>query len=111
ATVRRIVRRPTGFRLTIGSAAAPEQLDADLVVLAVPAGKAAGLLTDLAPTAGTELAGIETAGVAIVTLAFDRLPAGSLPTGSGILIPSVEGLNSKAMTFSSQKWPGVGAES
>ncbi|HEX4727544.1 MAG TPA: protoporphyrinogen oxidase [Jatrophihabitans sp.] len=111
ATVRQIARRPTGFVLTIGSAATPEQLDADLVVLAVPAGKAAGLLTELAPVASTELAGIETASVAIVTLAFDRLPAGSLPAGSGILIPSVEGLNSKAMTFSSQKWPGVGAES
>jgi oxygen-dependent protoporphyrinogen oxidase len=46
-----------------------------------------------------------------VTLAFHRLPAGSLPAGSGILIPNVEGLSSKAMTFSSQKWPGVGAES
>jgi oxygen-dependent protoporphyrinogen oxidase len=111
ATVRQIARRPTGFVLTVGSAATPEQLDADLLVLAVPAGKAAGLLTELAPTASTELAGIETASVAIVTLAFDRLPAGSLPAGSGILIPSVEGLNSKAMTFSSQKWPGVGAES
>jgi oxygen-dependent protoporphyrinogen oxidase len=110
-TVRGIERRPDGFVLTVGSAAAPERLAADLVVLAVPAGKAAGLLTGLAPAASTELAGIETASVVIVTLAFDRLPAGSLPAGSGLLIPSVEGLNSKAMTFSSQKWPGVGAES
>jgi oxygen-dependent protoporphyrinogen oxidase len=110
-TVRQIERQPGGFVLTLGSAAAPERLDADLVVLAVPAGKAAGLLTGLAPAASTELAGIETASVVIVTLAFDRLPDGSLPAGSGILIPSVEGLNSKAMTFSSQKWPGVGAES
>ncbi len=110
-TVRRIERRPAGFVLTVGSAAAPERLDADLVVLAVPAGKAAGLLTELAPVASTELAGIQTASVVVVTLAFDRLPDGSLPAGSGILIPSVEGLNSKAMTFSSQKWPGVGAQS
>lgn len=110
-TVRRIERRPAGFVLTLGSAAAPEQLAADLVVLAVPAGKAAGLLAGLAPVAGNELQAIETASVAIVTLAFDRLPDNALPAGSGILIPSVEGLASKAMTFSSQKWPGVGAES
>jgi oxygen-dependent protoporphyrinogen oxidase len=97
--------------LTVGSAGAAEHLAADAVVLAVPAGKAAGLLTELAPTASTELADIETASVVIVTFAFDRLPTGSLPAGSGILIPSVEGLSSKAMTFSSQKWPGVGAES
>ena len=49
--------------------------------------------------------------MAIVTLAFTGLAAGSLPAGSGMLIPGVEGLNCKAMTFSSQKWPGVGAES
>jgi oxygen-dependent protoporphyrinogen oxidase len=112
ATVRRISRQPAGgFRLTIGPASAPEQLAADAVVVAVPAAKAAVLLAELAPIAATELAGIETASVAIVTLAFHRLPAGSLPAGSGILIPNVEGLNSKAMTFSSQKWPEVGAES
>lgn len=112
SAVRAISRRPAGgFALTVGPASAPELVSADLLVLAVPAGKAAILLAELAPVAARELAGIETASVAIVTLAFDRLPAGSLPAGSGILIPVVEGLDCKAMTFSSQKWPGVGAES
>ena len=89
---------------------ATEQLTADAVVVATPAGKAATLLAGLVPAAATELAGIETASMAIVTLAF-RLPLPrELPAGSGILIPDVEGLAAKAMTFSSQKWPGVGAE-
>lgn len=110
-TVRAIGRLPSGFRLSVGAVPDGRQLDADAVLLATPAGKTGGLLAELAPVAAAELAGIETASMAIVTLAFAGLPAGSLPAGSGILIPSVEGLSCKAMTFCSQKWPGVGAES
>ncbi|MDQ1738266.1 MAG: protoporphyrinogen/coproporphyrinogen oxidase, partial [Pseudonocardiales bacterium] len=116
--VRQIRRTPTGFALTAGSAAQPEIIEADAVVLATPASKASVLLAGLAPVAAAELAAIETASMAIVTLAFpnavDRPDAASghpsLPPGSGILVPSVEGLHVKAMTFSSQKWPGVGAD-
>jgi oxygen-dependent protoporphyrinogen oxidase len=81
------------------------------VVVAVPAGKAGALLTHLAPLAAAELNSIETASLVIVTLAFAGLATDALPPGSGILVPAVEGLAVKAMTFSSQKWPGVGAES
>jgi oxygen-dependent protoporphyrinogen oxidase len=108
--VRSIKRTDGGFVLSVGAAPAAERLTADAVVVATPAGKAATLLAGLAPAAAAELAGIETASMVIVTLAF-RLPlAHPLPAGSGILIPDVEGLAGKAMTFSSQKWPGVGAE-
>jgi protoporphyrinogen/coproporphyrinogen III oxidase len=106
--VRSVERAGNGFRLAVGPAPAAEQLTADAVVVATPAGKAATLLAGLLPAAAAELAEIETASMAIVTLAF-RLPQ-PLPAGSGILIPDVEGLASKAMTFSSQKWPGVGTE-
>src|ERR1700742_3590460 len=41
ATVRELKRTPAGWRLTIGSAADPEYLDADAVILAVPAAPAA----------------------------------------------------------------------
>jgi oxygen-dependent protoporphyrinogen oxidase len=116
--VRQIRRTPVGFALTAGSAAQPEIIEADAVVLATPASKASALLAGLAPMAAAELAAIETASMAIVTLAFgDAVPGPggashgrSLPPGSGILVPSVEGLHVKAMTFSSQKWPGVGAD-
>ena len=111
STVRAITRTVGGFQLDVGPVPATERLRADAVVLAAPAGKASMLLAGLAPVAAAELAGIETASMAIVTLAFRGLPDGSLPAGSGILIPDVEGLSCKAMTFSSQKWPGVGSES
>lgn len=110
-TVRAIGRAAGGFYLDVGSVPATERLLADAVVLATPAGKTSMLLAGLAPLAATELDQIETASMAIVTLAFAGLPDSTLPAGSGVLIPDVEGLSCKAMTFSSQKWPGVGAES
>jgi oxygen-dependent protoporphyrinogen oxidase len=110
ATVRAVRRTQTGFALTLGAVPAAEELTADAVVLATPPGKTAALLDGIAPLAAGELASINTASMAIVTLAFTSLPADSLPAGSGILVPPVEGLDVKAMTFSSQKWPGVGAD-
>jgi len=112
--VRQMRRTATGFELALGSVPSGQWLAADAVVVATPAGKAATLLADLAPAAAAELASIRTASMAIVTLAFAAPGPDAplaLPAGSGMLVPAVEGLAVKAMTFSSQKWPGVGAES
>jgi len=109
--VRELRRTATGFELALGSVPSGQRFDADAVVLAVPAGKAATMLNKLVPVAAAELSSIETASMVIVTLAFAGLAPGALPAGSGVLVPAVEGLEVKAMTFSSQKWPGVGAES
>ena len=108
-TVRELARTPGGWRLTTGSAARPEALDVDGVVVATPATAAARLLALVAPGASVALAGIETASVAVVTLA---LPAGAVPArlrGSGYLVPSVEGRVVKAVTFSSRKWAHLAA--
>ena len=107
AMVRELVRTPGGWRLTMGSARAPESLDADAVVLAVPAQPAARLLSGLpgAADARAALAGIAYASMAIVTLAY---PASCFPRpleGSGYLVPAVDGHPVKAVTFSSVKWP------
>jgi oxygen-dependent protoporphyrinogen oxidase len=100
-TVRRLRRTDTGFALECGSVAEPESIGADAVILAVPPGKAARLLADVAPAATTALAGIETASVAIVTLA---LRDASVPAGSGLLVAAGERLVTKGLTLSSQKW-------
>ena len=100
-TVRGLARTPTGWRLTLGSAAAPEALDVDAVVVAVPAAPAARLLSGVVPTAAAELAGVDYASVALVTLVLDSAPGGS---GSGFLVPAVEGRTTKAVTYSSRKW-------
>lgn len=111
ATVRELRRLPDGWRLTIGPTRDPEHLDADAVVVAVPAAPAARLLKPDVPAAARELEGIEYASMAIVTLAYRATAFPRLPKGSGYLVPAVEsapergGRGVKAVTFSSVKWP------
>ena len=70
--------RKTGWRLTIGSAAGPEYMDADAVVLAFPAAPAARLLEDMAPERRGHLGEIPYASMAIITLAYrERTSRGS----------------------------------
>jgi oxygen-dependent protoporphyrinogen oxidase len=104
STVRSLERTPTGWRLLVGAAAAPSTVDADAVVIAVPAAPASRLLGASVPAAAADLAAIDYASMAIVTLA---LPPSAFPNsiaGSGFLVPAVEGRVIKAATFSSVKW-------
>jgi oxygen-dependent protoporphyrinogen oxidase len=102
ATVRELRRTPRGWRLTVGPTRAPERVDADAVIVAVPARPAGRLLDTDVPAAAAELARIDYASMAIVTLAY----AGRPPSrASGYLVPAVEPGEVKAVTFSSVKWP------
>jgi protoporphyrinogen/coproporphyrinogen III oxidase len=107
AMVRGLARAPGGWRLTVGSAHAPEQLDADAVVLALPAAPASRLLAGVpgAAAAAAGLAQIPSASLAIVTLAYPDQAFPAPPTGSGYLVPAVDGHAVKAVTFSTVKWP------
>jgi protoporphyrinogen/coproporphyrinogen III oxidase len=109
AAVRELRRAPGGWRVTFGSVSAPEYLDADAVVLALPARPASRLVGQLpdpaAAAAARALAQIEYASMAIVTLAY---PVAAFPeplTGSGYLVPAVDGRAVKAVTFCTVKWP------
>jgi oxygen-dependent protoporphyrinogen oxidase len=101
-TVRSISRTAAGFALDCGAVPVSERLEADAVIVAAPAAKAARLLGTVAPAAARELAGIDYASMAIVTFAFPALDG--LP-GSGLLVGAGERLATKAVTLSSQKWP------
>ncbi|WP_063765621.1 protoporphyrinogen oxidase [Herbidospora cretacea] len=103
--VRELARTPTGFRLTTGPTRDEHTVEADAVVVAVPATPAARLLEREVPKAAAELARIEYASMAIVTLAYPIEAFPQLPGGSGYLSPPVEGRAVKAVTFSSVKWP------
>ncbi|XRQ13563.1 protoporphyrinogen oxidase [Actinomadura welshii] len=111
AMVRELRRRPDGWRLTVGPTRDPEHVDADAVLVAVPAAPASRLLKEDVPAAARELSGIEYASMAIVTLAYRATAFRRLPKGSGYLVPAVEsapengGRGVKAVTFSSVKWP------
>jgi oxygen-dependent protoporphyrinogen oxidase len=105
AMVRELRRTPGGWRLTIGPTREPSYLDADAVIIAVPAAPAGRLLAGEVPAAARELARIDYASMAIVTLAYAPTAFPRLPKGSGYLVPSVEGRQVKAVTFSTVKWP------
>lgn len=98
-----LAKTTAGWRLELTDGTA---VDADAVVLAVPAPVAAALISAHARAAATLLAEIEYASMAIVTFAFPAAAIGAdgLP-GSGFLVPPADGRAIKASTFSSAKWP------
>jgi oxygen-dependent protoporphyrinogen oxidase len=101
-TVRELVASATGWHVVVGPRTEPEQLDADAVVLALPAAAAMRLLAT-ADIPGLDLA---YASVALVTAAFP--PGTALPELSGFLVPAVQGYAVKAATFVSTKWTHLG---
>jgi protoporphyrinogen/coproporphyrinogen III oxidase len=105
ATVRELVRTAAGWRLTIGSAHAPQWLDADAVILALPARPASRLLAGTSPAAAAALAEIRYASMAVITLAYPDAAFPVPPAGSGFLVPAVDGHAIKAVTYSTVKWP------
>ncbi|MET8690689.1 protoporphyrinogen oxidase [Streptomyces sp. NPDC004732] len=113
-TVRALARREHGWRVTVGSAAEPEHIDADAVIVAVPAAQAGPLLAGV-PGSGqatTALAEIPYAGSVIITLAFPREALTALRAlgHSGYRVPAVDGRALKVVTFSTMKWPHLAGE-
>jgi oxygen-dependent protoporphyrinogen oxidase len=106
--VRCLERTATGWRLTHGATIDERVIDADAVILAVPAAPAARLLTDVVPAAAAELASIEAASMAIVTTAWRSADSPALDS-SGYLVPAIYDRPVKAVTFSSTKWAHVGS--
>jgi oxygen-dependent protoporphyrinogen oxidase len=99
---------PAAWSVVVGPRPSPERIEADAVVIAVPATPASRLLAPVAAQVSRDLAEIEYASMAIVTLAMSatrREGEGHEPlTGSGFLVPAVEGRTIKASTFTSTKW-------
>ncbi|MEV6496882.1 protoporphyrinogen oxidase [Streptomyces prunicolor] len=95
----------SGWRIVAGD----RVLDADGVIVAVPAPVAAELLRPEAPGAAAELSAVEYASMALITLAYRRADI-ELPEGSGFLVPPVDGRTIKASTFASQKWGWIADE-
>lgn len=110
ATVQRLERGGRRWRLLLGPAGRGPVLDADAVLLALPAPALSRLASPHLPEpdAVRALGRIRLASMALITAV---LPAGALDglTGSGVLVPPVEGRLVKAMTFSSRKWDWVRA--
>jgi protoporphyrinogen/coproporphyrinogen III oxidase len=99
--VRELRRTGSRWTLVLGPVPQPEVVEADAVVLAVPARPAARLLDTEHPAAATDVGALDYASVALVALA---LPAVDLPELSGFLVPAGEGFDVKAATFFTSKW-------
>ncbi|MGH3157716.1 MAG: protoporphyrinogen oxidase, partial [Streptosporangiaceae bacterium] len=112
AMVSELARSEHGWRLTVGTAADPEYIAADAVILAVPA-PAAGKLLAGVPGAAPAVAGlaeIPYANVAIISLAYPRK---AFPGGLGFssyLSPAVDGRAVKETIFPTLKWPHPASE-
>lgn len=82
--------------------------DYDRVLVATPAPTAAVLFKDVCPEASAELRQVQLASSVVVGLKFDS-DAG-LPEHSGVLVAAdATDVKAKAFTFSSKKWPHLGA--
>jgi protoporphyrinogen/coproporphyrinogen III oxidase len=103
-TVRALTRHPPGWRLVLGPTTAPEPLDVDAVLLAVPAPAVARLLTGVAAGPAAAAAEIELASSVVVGLAYRPADAATLPPTSGVLIAAGEPLAVKGITHSTTKW-------
>ncbi|MGY5129761.1 protoporphyrinogen oxidase [Streptomyces nigrescens] len=94
-----------GWRIRLGA----RTIAADAVVMAAPAGAAAGLLRADCPAAAAALDTVDYASMALVTMAFRRADLDRVPGGSGFLVPPVDGHRIKASTFASHKWGWIDA--
>jgi protoporphyrinogen/coproporphyrinogen III oxidase len=101
APIRSIERTSNGYTLTTSRDA---RVDADAVILALPANVSSTLLSPLDDELGRKLAEIRYDPGTVVTLAFD---ASSLPTppGTGVLIPTRDRSLLTAFAWFSEKWP------
>jgi oxygen-dependent protoporphyrinogen oxidase len=111
-TVRDVVRAPRGWRVETGATNDVTFLDADAVILAVPAPVAAKLAKGLSVQAEAELSELDVTSVAVVTHLYRAtdLPGGDVPEGSGYLTPSDVRRPVKAATFASHKWQWIADE-
>jgi len=83
-----------------------ECIDADGVVIAVPAVHAAGLAKGFDPLLGEYLSQINYASTAVVNLVYRREDITSPLNGVGFVVPKSEGLPITACSFSSVKFTG-----
>lgn len=102
APVTRVSSRGDGFTLDL---LRNGPLDADGVVVCLPAAQAAGVLRGLSGDVSRELEGIPFASTAVATFVYPPDSCALPPDGSGFLVPSSEGKTLAACTWYSLKWP------
>ena len=99
-----------GHRLRLSSPVVDlGDLDADRVIVTLPAAAAGALVAPVSMAAAELLASIDYASVVLVSLAFDAADVDHPMAGSGFLVPAVEGRTTTACSWASSKWTHVGS--
>ena len=80
-------------------------IDADAVIVAVPAHRSTSLLAGVDAELAAELGQIEYSGTAIVSLGYDLKQIGHKLDGMGVVVPAIENSPILACSFSSRKYP------
>lgn len=83
-----------------------ERIEADAVVLAAPACRAADVLDEVDPNLAGELRQIECASCAVVSLGYRREQIGHSLDGFGFVVPQIERRRILSASFSSVKYAG-----
>lgn len=110
-----VMKRPDGrWAVPLAAAAAgaevPEPLEADAVVVAVPAARAQALVRGHDAALADAIASIPYAGSAVVSLGFARADVAHPLDAAGMVVPRREGRRLLAVSFSSSKFPGRAPE-
>jgi oxygen-dependent protoporphyrinogen oxidase len=85
-------------------------IEADQVVIALPAPAASALLAPLSPGAAVLLGAVEHASVALIAVALPEAAVGRALDASGYLIPRTEHTTVTAVSWSSAKWAHLGGD-
>ncbi|HVT13224.1 MAG TPA: protoporphyrinogen oxidase [Fimbriimonadaceae bacterium] len=103
AEANRIEKTESGCRVY---ADGQRPIEADAIVLAVPAPVASCLLRDASPTARAKLLEIRHTSTAVVTFAYSASSFSKELHGNGFLVPYTEDCDMTGCTWSSNKWEG-----
>jgi len=110
ARIERIQPDARGFTLSIESPRGPEELHADHLVLALPAGATAEVVATFDDDAARLARAIPHVSSATCLLAYPKSAIAHPLEGVGMLVPKTEGRQAIAFTFVSSKWRGRAPE-
>jgi protoporphyrinogen/coproporphyrinogen III oxidase len=112
ARATRLARTPSGWSIAIaaGTSAAESVHEADVVIVATPAHRAAELLAEVDAELSADLARIPYAGCSIAALGYRRDQIAHPLDGFGFVVPAAERRDILSASFSSVKYDGRAPE-
>ena len=102
----RIIVGPSPSQQVGGEARPRQVIEAEELILAVPAPQSSELLAHICPPAANDLGLVDMSSMAVVSMAYPAADVGPM-TGSGFLVPPSENRTVKAANYASCKWDWI----